>query len=223
MVEPSRMVSFAAIVITVKIVDRESEIMARTNSLVNQLVDRAGLVYPAKQLFFRVYKRERELQVWGVDLATGRLKLIKSYPVLAASGGPGPKRKEGDNQVPEGLYHIDRFNPNSLFHLSLGLNYPNASDRILSDREHPGSDIFIHGNSKSIGCLAIGDPAIEEVYTLARAAKNRVYVLILPARANPDPRDEFWKQIYAINNQFEKIHALPKVGIDKAGNYHVRG
>lgn len=187
------------------------------------MIKRAGLAYPPKQLFFRAFKRERILEVWGAASATSEFKKLKSYKVLAASGKAGPKRAVGDYQVPEGWYHVDRFNPKSLFHLSLGLNYPNASDRIFATNPDPGSDIFIHGNAKSIGCLAIGDPAIEEVYTLTRAAKNRVYVLILPGRKNPAAgTDFFWDQIFAINDAFEKAHRLPIVSIDRKGFYHVR-
>ncbi len=97
----------------------------------------------------------------------GRFRLVASYPILAVSGGPGPKRREGDKQVPEGFYEIDRFNPKSLFHLSLGLNYPNAADRVLSDREHPGGDIFIHGSNVTVGCAPLGNDAIEELYLAA--------------------------------------------------------
>ncbi len=213
----------APVLILMSTEDRAALARARVEPAVRSMVEAAGLTYPPRQLFFRAFKDEKTLEIWGGSSQRGKLKLIKSYSVLAASGQSGPKRKEGDGQVPEGLYHIDRFNPQSSFHLSLGLNYPNASDRILSNHERPGSDIFIHGNAKSIGCLAMGDPAIEEIYTLARAVKNLVYVLILPAKKNPDFKNAFWQQIYAIDAQFRKTTTLPKVSIDKEGNYHVRG
>src|SRR5690606_32704350 len=87
--------------------------------------------------------------------------------------------------VPEGIYHVDRFNPNSKFHLSLGLNYPNASDKVRSDKTAPGSDIFIHGSNVSIGCLAMGNDPIEEIYAIATKAKtsgNKIRVDIFPFR-----------------------------------------
>lgn len=203
--------------------DRAQEAKTRVEGDLKALVKSAGLVYPPKQLFFRAFKQERILEVWAGSSTATELKKLKSYPILAASGQLGPKRQEGDGQVPEGLYHIERFNPKSLFHLSLGLNYPNASDKILTTNPSaPGSDIFIHGNAKSIGCLAMGDPAIEEIYTLARAAKNKVYVLILPAQLNPNEQDPFWQQIYAINASFKKSHRLPSISIDRKGIYHVR-
>ena len=102
------------------------------------------------------------------------------------SGTMGPKRMEGDYQVPEGFYHINEFNPNSNYHLSLGINYPNASDRILSDSLKPGGSIFIHGNCVSAGCIAITDEPIEELYVLASEAKNQgqefIPVHIFPVR-----------------------------------------
>lgn len=98
--------------------------------------------------------------------------------MLAASGGPGPKLREGDLQVPEGVYRLTAFNPNSSYHLSLRVDYPNAEDRAAEDRAVArsdrrtslGGDIFIHGKAVSIGCLAIGDPGIEE---LLRARRGR--------------------------------------------------
>ncbi len=213
----------ASVLMNAMVTDRAADAKLRVEGDLKALVKAAGLTYPPKQLFFRAFKQDRVLEVWAGSSATSELKMLKSYPILAASGRLGPKRQEGDGQVPEGLYHIERFNPKSLFHLSLGLNYPNASDKVLTTNPNaPGSDIFIHGNAKSIGCLAMGDPAIEEIYTLARAAKNKVYVLILPSRTNPNAQDSFWKQIYAIDASFQKSHRLPSITIDQKGIYHVR-
>ena len=112
--------------------------------------------------------------------------LIKSYPILAASGGPGPKTREGDNQVPEGLYHVESLNPNSAFHLALRLDYPNDDDRRVAKEEGRdvstlGGDIMIHGKSASIGCLAMGDEAVEEIFTLAAdAGVQHLEVFIAP-------------------------------------------
>jgi murein L,D-transpeptidase YafK len=108
-------------------------------------------------------KAEKRLELWAPD-AAGRPRLIKTYPILAASGGAGPKLREGDRQVPEGLYAIESLNPNSRFHLSLRIDYPNAADRRRAQAEARtglGGDIMIHGSNVSIGCLAMGDPAAE--------------------------------------------------------------
>ncbi|MDB6148623.1 MAG: transpeptidase, partial [Chthoniobacter sp.] len=102
-----------------------------------------GLPYPPRELFLRALKHEAQLEVWGRE-TEGPFKLITTHAVLAASGKPGPKRREGDYQVPEGFYEIDLWNPESKFHLSLRVNYPNESDRQLSDPNKPGHDIYIH-------------------------------------------------------------------------------
>ncbi len=150
--------------------------------------EKAGIAWPAHEIFLRGMKRERQLELWARNGAGESFRLVKAMPVLAASGKPGPKRREGDMQVPEGFYEVDRFNPLSRFHLSLGLNYPNASDRVHADPVSPGSDIFIHGGSASIGCLAMGDDGIEEIYLAANDSRVRpVRVHLFPARMDtPD-------------------------------------
>jgi murein L,D-transpeptidase YafK len=173
--------------------------------------------YPPKTLFIRAFKQERELEIWA---GARKLRLIKTYPILAASGVLGPKLQRGDRQVPEGWYHINRFNPRSRFHLSLGINYPNDADRIRSAGRDPGDDIFIHGSNKSIGCLAMGDLAIEEIYGLACDMKSRIQVLILPSR-EIKAKTILDSQLKAINNSFESKHFLPKVRITQAGAYEV--
>ena len=157
------------------------------------------------------------------------MDLIRTYPIAAASGGPGPKRREGDNQVPEGVYQVNRFNPNSRFHLSLGLNYPNKSDRILGDPTRPGGDIFIHGNRVSIGCMAMTDAKIEEIYKIASQAKSTITVQLFPCRMDGQAYAElkqhypqlngFWDQLEPIYAVFEKTHRVPQVTISKQGGY----
>ncbi|MEI7576689.1 MAG: L,D-transpeptidase family protein [Armatimonadota bacterium] len=173
--------------------------------------------YPPKTLFLRAFKQEKELEVWA---GTRKLRLIKTFPILAASGVLGPKLQRGDRQVPEGWYHIDRFNPKSRFHLSLGLNYPNEADQIRSAGRDPGSDIFIHGSNVSIGCLAMGNPAIEEIYGVARDMKTRIQVVILPSR-RIDPKTELDNQLKGINDTFETKHFVPKVRINRFGAYEI--
>ena len=143
----------------------------------------AGIRWPAHEVFLRVMKRERQIELWASNGAGESFRLVKTLPILAASGGPGPKRCEGDLQVPEGFYEVDRFNPLSNFHLSLGLNYPNAYDLAHADPVAPGFDIFIHGGDASIGCTALGDDGIEEVYLAALDSRARpIRVQLFPAR-----------------------------------------
>jgi L,D-transpeptidase catalytic domain len=144
---------------------------------------RAGVAYPPKRLALLVFKQERRLTVWARG-ADGRWRFIRHYPVLAASGHAGPKLREGDYQVPEGVYRIEHLNPNSSYHLSMKVSYPSPFDRDkarLDRRTRLGGDIFIHGNRVSIGCVAVGDPAIEELFTLvAETGHPRVQVVIAP-------------------------------------------
>ena len=150
--------------------------------------EKAGVHWPAHEIFLRAVKRERQLELWARNGTGEQFQLVKTLPITAASGGPGPKRREGDMQVPEGFYKVDRFNPASNFHLSLGINYPNASDRIHGDPVSPGSNIFIHGNRVSIGCVALGDDGIEEIYLAALDSRVRpIRVQLYPARMDtPD-------------------------------------
>lgn len=132
---------------------------------------RAGVDYPPQEIVLLGLKEERELQVFASG-ADGTLRHIHAYPVLAASGKPGPKLARGDLQVPEGVYRIVFLNANSLYHLSLRLNYPNDFDLAMAKQDGRqdsdlGGDIMIHGNNVSVGCLAVGDQAIEEIFTLA--------------------------------------------------------
>jgi hypothetical protein len=141
-----------------------------------------GLSYPPDDLTLVGLKDERILEAWtqGPD----GWKLVSRYPVLAASGGPGPKLREGDLQVPEGVYRLTAFNPNSSYHLSLRVDYPNADDRAIAKAEgrtNLGGDIFIHGRAVSIGCLALGDAGIEELYVLvADVGLSRTRLLLSP-------------------------------------------
>jgi hypothetical protein len=145
--------------------------------------EKADVPWPARRLVLVGLKEERQLEVWGED-ATGTLKLIRVYPVLGASGTIGPKLIEGDGQVPEGIYDIESLNPNSAFHLSLRVSYPNAFDRERAEedgRQRPGSDIMIHGGTASAGCLAMGNEAAEDLFVMAALAGTaNVEVILCP-------------------------------------------
>ncbi len=143
----------------------------------------AGVPYPSTRLTFIGIKQDRLLEVraFGPD---GRSRLICRYPVLAASGGLGPKMREGDRQVPEGIYRVRELNPNSLFHLSIWLDYPNEFDWARAGEEgrvEPGSEIMIHGGEQSAGCLAVGDAAAEDLFVLAALVGiENVTVILTP-------------------------------------------
>ncbi|MGB7159130.1 MAG: L,D-transpeptidase family protein [Tepidisphaeraceae bacterium] len=150
----------------------------------------AGVWYPPARLMLVGFKSEKRLDVYATG-ADGAARFIRSYPILAASGRTGPKLKRGDRQVPEGIYAIESLNPNSRFHLALRVGYPNAFDREMAARDGRtdlGSDIMIHGKSASIGCLAMGDEAAEELFILAaETGIENIKVILAPIdlRASP--------------------------------------
>jgi len=142
----------------------------------------AGVKYPPVKVVMLVLKQEKRLELYASD--GGKLRCVKTYPVLAASGHAGPKLREGDRQVPEGVYRIESLNPNSLWHLSLRLDYPNEFDRAIAakdGRTKLGGDIMIHGYCVSIGCVAVGDQASEDLFVLAAdVGKDNCKVVIAP-------------------------------------------
>jgi len=159
---------------------------ASVDRTLKPLFEKAEAQYPPKKITLLAIKNTKHVELWSNDGIEPTF--IRRYPVKAASGLLGPKLIEGDRQVPEGVYQLEYLNPNSAYHLSMKLNYPNAFDRKyaqLEGRDQPGTNIFIHGKSVSIGCLAMGDRAIEELFVLtAKIGRSNVTVAIAPS----DPR-----------------------------------
>ena len=148
---------------------RLAEISPGATIRLTQKFEAAKVAWPPTAMSLLAIKDEKVLELYARS-ADGTWKFIHRYPVLAASGGLGPKLKQGDKQVPEGVYAISFLNPNSRYHVSLRVNYPNAFDREMAaadGRDNLGGDIMIHGKAASVGCLAIGDEASEEVFVLA--------------------------------------------------------
>lgn len=149
--------------------DRLEELRRATRDRLQPLFAARDAEYPPPFVTTVGLKKVRVLEVWAGTKHDDQ-KLITTYPILGTSGKLGPKPLEGDHQVPEGLYEVESLNPGSMFYLSLRLNYPNEFDREMAKaekREYPGSDIFVHGGTSSIGCLAMGDPAAEELFVMA--------------------------------------------------------
>ena len=210
--------------------------MGEKDALLHQLFADRGVPYPPEKIFIRVFKQEKILELWAFSGAENIFKLVKTYAVCNTSGNLGPKRREGDLQIPEGFYFIDRFNPKSNFYLSLGINYPNRSDRILGRKDEPGSDIFIHGGCATVGCIPITDESIKEVYWVAVQAKSngpsKIPVHIFPTKLdigalsrlknafpNDDTRINFWKNLQIGYNWFEKHRRLPTISVNPHGTY----
>jgi len=176
---------------------------------------------PARlEVFFRLLKTSRTLEVWARNQGDATFRPLPGYPLAATSGTLGPKRYVGDGQVPEGFYHLDRFNPASAYHLSLGLDYPNPADILATGPADPGGDIFIHGSNVTIGCLPLTDAGIEEVYLLAVAARAAgqasiaVHIFPFPltneelARRAASPHAAFWRELAPGYAYFEQ-HRVP--------------
>jgi len=177
-----------------------------------------GLTINNVHILIIAYKAEKELEIWAKEKKQTVCKLLADYQIVKSSGIPGPKRREGDMQVPEGFYKIDRFNPTSNFHLSLGINYPNQSDRIKSNAKSLGGDIFIHGSEVTIGCLPMTDDKIKEIYLYAVCAKNNgqnnIPVYIFPFRMTDDTFN-IYKKRYENNQELIDFWTNLKTGYDK--------
>jgi murein L,D-transpeptidase YafK len=196
-----------------------------------------GLEWPVKNIYIRSFKYDSQLEVWVRNNRNEPYKLFKTYRVCALAGTLGPKRMEGDYQVPEGFYYINEFNPRSTYHLSLGLNYPNPSDRILSDSIRPGGDIYIHGSCVTVGCIPVNDQQIEELYILAAHAKDQgqdfIPVHIFPIRYNNKKSADYLESLTKTDSElksfsdnlqkvydhFELTHQLPVIMTADDGKY----
>lgn len=194
----------------------------------------AGINSTNYDLFLRAFKFEEDLEVWAKNKEDNEYTLLTTYKFCENVGELGPKRKEGDKQIPEGVYHISKFNPTSQYFLSLKINYPNISDRILGDEYSPGGQIFIHGGCSTIGCIPITDEWIKELYVLCVQAKNQgqeqIPVHIFPARLTNEnmnllqsqfssSKNRFWKQLKPAFDYFESKKELPKYLITEDGEY----
>ncbi len=195
------------------------------------LVARAGLAGKLRakkvafgdELFIRIFKEEGELEVW---LRHGEpFELVKTYSICARSGDLGPKEKVGDEQAPEGFYSVTRgaLNPSSSYHLAFNVGYPNAYDRA---HHRTGSLIMVHGDCVSIGCFAMTDEGIDEIYSLADAALTPKHasfaVHIFPFRMTKSNMrrhasskwNGFWSNLKQGYDRFETDRIPPLVSVE---------
>jgi murein L,D-transpeptidase YafK len=218
---------------------RVQQVFAKKLDTIQKQCALLNIKWPIKQIYLRSFKVDNILEVWVKDSIDGAFKLYKQMKVCAGAGKLGPKRKEGDKQVPEGFYLIERFNPNSNYHLSLGVSYPNVSDRILADSVRPGGDIYIHGDCVSVGCLAINNDQIEDVYSLAAIARNEgqefIPVHIFPGKFSATKTRDTIAKLLVENPSynscltamrrvfyyFEKEKNLPAIMVNNKGEYVV--
>lgn len=216
----------------------DARIATRFN--IKRLFEQRGIRYPAAEMFVRIFKRERTLELWVRATDSDRFELLKNYDICALAGGLGPKLQQGDSQVPEGFYTVDFFNPESDYHLSLHVDYPNAKDRHRSSDVNLGGDIYIHGGCNSDGCLAVTDEGIMELYWMAvearTAGQSLIPVHIFPARLDNDElqrlqrafSDEpelgtFWATLQPGYQFFEENRRIPAMKVDGRGDYVLTG
>jgi murein L,D-transpeptidase YafK len=186
-------------------------------------------------VMIKAYKNEQIVKIYVKKSSEMVWKIYKEFPFCSFSGDLGPKRAEGDFQIPEGYYHINHFNPYSNFLLSLGVSYPNKADKIKSTFSKKGGAIYMHGDCVTIGCIPVQDEPIKEIYILSVLGKNngqrRVPIHIFPfeysnktmsiaVKRYPEHAD-FWENIYDIERNFDSTMVVPEVGINSTGDYYV--
>src|SRR6266498_327623 len=220
---------------------RPAEALARKEDTLQKQFEAKKLVWPAKYIYIRSFKYDSQMEVWVKNDLKDPFQLFKTYRVCALAGTLGPKRMGGDFQVPEGFYYVNEFNPKSTYYLSLGINYPNVSDRILSDSLQPGGGIYIHGSCVTVGCIPITNGQIDELYILAAHAKDAgqdfIPVHIFPIRYNvkrsadylkalskdDPPLKQFALKLEDAFDYFEKYRQMPVVMVSEKGEYMIDG
>ncbi len=184
-------------------------------------------------IHMQAYKYERILEIWCKNNSDEKFQQFTSYEFCNTSGDLGPKRKEGDKQIPEGLYEINILNPYSSYYLSLGINYPNKSDIIRSDATKPGGEIYLHGGCATLGCIPITDDKIKELFILTEKAKNNhqkaLTIHIYPFRMNEENMMHFkkqyknlfpfWMELKPFYNDFVETHKVANFTMDTKGHY----
>jgi murein L,D-transpeptidase YafK len=202
---------------------REKDVVQRMTPRLTRELAQQGLKL-GDPVFIRIFKESRELELWVLHKPSQKFRHFKTWPIAAMSGKLGPKLAEGDRQAPEGFYHVgrSRMKPDSRFHLAFNVGYPNAFDLA---HQRSGSFIMVHGNRVSIGCFAMTDPSIEEIYTISHMAlKNAQHffrVHIFPFRLTADrlakeqnnPNHTFWANLKQGYDHFNQTHIPPNVTV----------
>jgi murein L,D-transpeptidase YafK len=178
---------------------------------------------PAAPLVIRTYKKEAELEVWKLN-TDGRYVYIKTFPICRWSGQLGPKQRAGDRQTPEGFYPIGpkQMNPNSHYYLSFDTGFPNAYDKAHGAT---GSAVMVHGTCSSMGCFAMTDKEVGEIYAIAREAlkggqpafQMQVYPFHMTAKNmalyRSDPNIAFWNQLKEGSDRFESTGEMLQTSV----------
>lgn len=203
--------------------DRAVQAAARVGPLLRPELAKLGLEI-GDPVFLRIFKESSELELWMQPSAGQPFQHFRTYRIASYSGSLGPKTRQGDLQAPEGFYSVTRssLNPGSSYHLSFNLGYPNEYDRA---HDRTGSLLMVHGKAVSIGCYAMTDDSIEQLYTLVNAALRRgqraVHVHCFPfrftgerlTRETASPWHDFWENLREGDLAFEKNRIPPGIAV----------
>ncbi len=206
----------------------------KKDTIVSQLKE-MNLITSNFQVLVKAYKYEERVRVFVKSKTEKKWRLYQDIQICSNSGTLGPKRMQGDMQVPEGYYTINHFNPYSNFHLSLGISYPNKSDRLKSTAKDKGGAIYMHGNCVTIGCIPITDEPIKEIYILCVMAKSAGQVNI-PIHIFPFDYSEikmqvakekypehivFWENLFEAEKRFQEDSIQVPVSVNEKGDYFI--
>jgi murein L,D-transpeptidase YafK len=198
--------------------DRVSGAYTEKLQTIKERFERKGLVFPNPQIFWRAFKYNKSLELWAYSEDSMHYVLVHTYPICEIVGDLGPKREEGDFQIPEGFYTISNFNPSSKYYLSLKINYPNESDQILGSQDRLGGEIYIHGKCETIGCLPMTDDLIKEIYIINVLAKNigvlDIPIHIFPAKLSLKNMNKMKQEYFKDNTTIIKFWNNMKLGFD---------
>jgi murein L,D-transpeptidase YafK len=190
------------------------------------------------EIYLRAFKFEKTFEIWVRDLSHDTFTHYQTIPFCSTSGEIGPKRKQGDGQIPEGLYQIAHFNPLSEYFLSMRVNYPNEADMFWADKTHPGGDIYIHGGCETIGCIPITDKEMGQLYVISIMSRNNnnndFPIHIFPSKMSSpimkyllnkkDINEDYknvWKGIQPVYSYFQKYKKIPYHYVNEQGLYRV--
>ncbi|BDS13282.1 L,D-transpeptidase family protein [Aureispira anguillae] len=220
--------------------ERVQDIYKENATYIKKLLLSKGIQSFNIDFYMRAFKEEGVLELWAKPKERSTYTRLITYPFYQGMSTLGPKRREGDMQVPEGFYYIDYFNPESSYKISLRINYPNSADVIRNAEEAKiGGSICIHGHTISVGCLAITDLRIPNVYILAVEAKDKgqvqIPIHIFPARLEADKLAtlasewshqtnviHLWESMKPAYDYFEKTRTLAQIETTSNGFYAIQ-